>query len=167
MFPVGFPGEPGEVRETIREPVVREEPSETLGGILGRKLKKLQQRPRTSQRVLDRGKSTGTTQVGFVSGPGSLTVHQDTLLPNRVVYVFGEMHGVEDSCPGSDAYSIEDYFSQTFETSAYPIDFFLESPLIYIKNDKGKQHSAGMRTTHMAYLREMQVIGISEYAYGS
>lgn len=73
----------------------------------------------------------------FINGPSSLTLHYnpDT---NIGIYVFGEHHGREDSCP-MDGVPINLYLSYLFQHTLVPIDWFLErslSLLDFVKEDK-------------------------------
>ena len=102
-----------------------------------------------------------------ISGPMSLTVHWSEEY-KKMVYIFGEYHGYENSCPdkecpedekmsekqkrcvkkpkkqvnkdtNSDSINIVDYLKELFKNTNVFIDFFIElNPPEYSKKDEGK-----------------------------
>jgi hypothetical protein len=76
--------------------------------------------------------------IKYVSGPETLTVHRDSE-DTQIIYIFGEVHGFEDSCPGlaPETYNIIDFLTHTLQTTQVPIDFYLEASL---KNIKGERY---------------------------
>lgn len=90
----------------------------------------------------------------YISGPNTLTKHEDDT--GRIIYVFGEAHGLEESCPGisPDTLNIEEFFNQLFATTCVPIDFYLEAPLYHIGYGHIQMYEY---TSHLHVLREQQV----------
>jgi len=64
----------------------------------------------------------------YLSGPLSLTQHWSETY-SKMIYVFGEYHGSEDSCK-SKAMPIQDYLYKLAETTDAFIDFYLETHVV-------------------------------------
>jgi hypothetical protein len=63
----------------------------------------------------------------LINGPRTLTVHEDYERGIKL-YIFGEMHGKENSCPyNKTSIDINDYLTKVFESTEVEIDFYLES----------------------------------------
>lgn len=87
----------------------------------------------------------------YLNGPRSLTVHRELLAPNRIVYVFGEVHGIQNTCPNF-ASDMTHYFQQLFTNTVYPLDFFLENSLLHINDPRPIIY-----TSPMHKLRDFQI----------
>jgi len=89
----------------------------------------------------------------YISGPTRITYYTSKKY-NKNIYIFGEIHGREDSCDGLDINStpIDSYLDKLFRNTDVFIDFFLEIDPVDMdvyKYIKGPKYIDNLR--HMAY----------------
>ena len=73
----------------------------------------------------------------MISGPFSLSYHT-SILYNKRIYIFGEYHGTENPCKQYDKNGIHLYLRQLFTNTDVFIDFYLETQLNTIGENRYK-----------------------------
>lgn len=100
----------------------------------------------------------------LLTGPYTLTVHYNREL-ERIIYVFGEKHGIKESCPDQNSQFISDYLYNLFKDTSVPIDFYLEAQLQYIIARKILGHMRKLKQPEsIDHIQRLEIALITDYS---
>lgn len=91
--------------------------------------------------------NTPQPYIDYINGPMSLSQHYSEKY-DKIIYIFGESHGITDSCPYNNSIDISQYLSNLLETTNVFLDIFIETfeSKVYPKKS----------LTHVSYINDLR-----------